>query len=203
MPDHDTIEEVKPEVKPEEKLEGEQIKPEGEGEFVLDYDKPPKQWVPGTTYDPEKSPYDMSDAEYVQWCFDNKMPYWAIKKEILLRHPPKISGVNPNTVEIGADSFTLVVSGENFFAESMIIFAGQDEPTQLNEDGTLSTGVNMGVWHGADVVPVQVRNGGMLSEPVDFTFTAAPEEPETEVNDEHAIDAEGKPVRKSRSKHKK
>ena len=41
------------------------------------------------------------------------------------------------------------------------------------EEGTLSTGVDMEVWKGADVVPVQVRNGNMLSNTVDFTFDAA------------------------------
>ena len=39
--------------------------------------------------------------------------------------------------------------------DSVIALAGCDEPTQLNADGTVSTGVNMGVWHGADTVPVQ------------------------------------------------
>jgi hypothetical protein len=32
----------------------------------------------------------------------------------------------------------------------------------------------MSFWHGPDAVPVQVRNGNLVSEPVDFTFTAAP-----------------------------
>jgi hypothetical protein len=32
----------------------------------------------------------------------------------------------------------------------------------------------MEVWKGADVVPVQVRNGAMLSNTMDFTFDAEP-----------------------------
>ena len=40
-----------------------------------------------------------------------------------------------------------------------INFAGQDEPTTLNEDGTLSTGVNMAMWQGPDTVPVVIKNG--------------------------------------------
>jgi hypothetical protein len=67
----------------------------------------------------------------------------------------------------------LKVSGTGFVMyESTIVFAGRDEPTQLNPDGTVSTGVNMGYWHGADVIEVRVRNGTQLSEPLEFTFTA-------------------------------
>jgi hypothetical protein len=81
----------------------------------------------------------------------------------------------PDVATIGDDSFTLDVEGEGFSAASVIVFAGHDEPTTFNEeDGTLSTGVDMEVWKGADVVPVQVRNGAMLSNTMDFTFDAEP-----------------------------
>jgi hypothetical protein len=55
----------------------------------------------------------------------------------------------------------------------VIYFAGQAEPTTLNEDGTLSTGINMDYWHGPDTVPVVVQNGPEQSEPADFTFNEA------------------------------
>jgi hypothetical protein len=163
MPDHDTIDEVKPEVTAEPIPAGH------------DYDTPPKQWVAGTVVPKDTPVEDMTDAEYVQWCFENHMPYWAIKKEIYLRKPPTLSGLEPSTAAIGDPSFDLKISGQGFIPDSVIVFAGYDEPTQLNEDGTVSTGVNMGVWHGADTVQVSVRNGSQVSEPLEFTFTAAVE----------------------------
>lgn len=88
---------------------------------------------------------------------------------------PNVTGLVPDVATIGDDSFTLDVEGEGFSAASVIVFAGHDEPTTFNEeDGTLSTGVDMEVWKGADVVPVQVRNGAMLSNTMDFTFDAEP-----------------------------
>src|SRR6187551_2737311 len=103
----DTIEETKPEVKPAAAVA------EAPPEVVLQYDVPPPQWVPGTVVPQDTLPEDMTDAEYAQWCYDNKMPYWAIKKEIVLRNPPVISSLTPSTAAIGDPSFTLVVAGEN------------------------------------------------------------------------------------------
>jgi hypothetical protein len=167
-----------------------------------EYDSPPPQWVPGTVVPKDTDPADMTDAEYVQWCFENRMPYWAIKKEIYLRKPPVLSGIEPSTAAIGDPSFDVKISGTGFLPDSVIVFAGQDEPTALNEDGTLSTGVNMSFWHGPDAVPVCVRNGSLYSEPVTFTFTgeAAPEAEEAnEANgDEH--DDDGRPAKKARKK---
>jgi hypothetical protein len=87
---------------------------------------------------------------------------------------PSISSITPTEMTIGAESATLYVTGENFFRDSVIVFAGQNEPTTLNEDGTLSTGINMDVWHGPDVVKVSVKNGPEQSNEVDFTFNEAP-----------------------------
>jgi hypothetical protein len=85
---------------------------------------------------------------------------------------PSISSINPIEATIGDDDFTLYVTGENFFKDSVLNFAGQNEPTTLNEDGTLSTGVNMALWQGPDTVPVVIKNGPEVSDPVDFTFNA-------------------------------
>ena len=170
MPKHDTHEDTTLLEKPE-------VAPEALPPPVIntEYDTPPKEWVPGTTYDPETPPEDLTNVEYIQWAYDNLMPFWAIKANLKYRTPATISGLEPSTAAIGDPSFTLYVTGTNFHAESVIVFAGQDENTTLNEDGRLQTGVNMGFWHGADTVPVCVRNGlgGVVSEPVDFTFTAA------------------------------
>lgn len=86
---------------------------------------------------------------------------------------PSISAIDPDHCTIGDADFTLYLTGENFFADSVINFANHDEPTTLNEDGTLSTGINMAVWQGPDVVPVAVKNGPEISGSVDFEFLAA------------------------------
>jgi hypothetical protein len=86
---------------------------------------------------------------------------------------PSIAALNPDHCVLGEPDFTLYVSGENFFADSVIVFAGHDEPTTLNEDGTLSTGINMAVWQGPDIVPVAIKNGPEVSDPFEFEFAAA------------------------------
>jgi hypothetical protein len=86
---------------------------------------------------------------------------------------PSITALNPDHCVLGEPDFTLYVSGTNFFADSVIVFASHDEPTTLNQDGTLSTGINMAVWQGADIVPVVIKNGPEISDPVEFEFAAA------------------------------
>ena len=85
---------------------------------------------------------------------------------------PSISSLNPTEVETGGEDFTLYVSGENIFRDSVINFAGQDEPSTLNEDGTLSTVVKPSLWADPVTVPVLIKNGPESSEPVDFAFNA-------------------------------
>lgn len=92
--------------------------------------------------------------------------------------PPVISSLDPDTCAIGDADFTLEVHGENFFAGSVIFFAGHDEPTTYDEAaGTVSTGVKPSLWGSPVVVQCQVRNGSVLSNAVDFTFSAAEEAP--------------------------
>jgi hypothetical protein len=86
---------------------------------------------------------------------------------------PAITGYDPYECTLGDPDFTLFITGDNFFKDSVINFAGQDEPTTLNEDGRLSTGINMSVWHGPDTVQVVVKNGPEVSAPVEFTFNEA------------------------------
>jgi hypothetical protein len=86
---------------------------------------------------------------------------------------PVISGITPDKATIGDPSFTLFISGSNFYSASVIVFAGQDEPTTLNADGTLSTGINMDVWHGPDTVEVFIKNGPEMSNVEYFTFNEA------------------------------
>ena len=183
----------------------------------MEYDTPPKEWVAGTVVPKDTLPEDMTNAEWIQWAYDNLMPFWAIKRGLLERTPPTITALEPSTAVIGDPGFTLYVSGTNFHAGvSVIVFAGQDENTTLNEDGRLQTGVNMGVWHGPDTVKVAVRNGagGAMSDEMDFVFTAPAggtrkefadyppvhDEHEHEHDYEEEPDDDGKPVRKSKKK---
>jgi hypothetical protein len=83
---------------------------------------------------------------------------------------PVIASIEPTEATIGDASFTLYVTGEQFLPGSTIIFAGMPEPTTLEGDGRLSTGVNMDVWLGPDTVKVSVLNGDTASNEVDFTF---------------------------------
>jgi len=84
---------------------------------------------------------------------------------------PFIESIDPVDCSLGSADFTVYLYGDNFAEGSVIVFAGQDEPTTYdNADDSLSTGVNMAMWHGPDTVKVSVRNGGKLSNEVDFTF---------------------------------
>jgi hypothetical protein len=88
---------------------------------------------------------------------------------------PALTALAPDSVVLGAPSFTLHVQGAGFTPDSVIVFAGHDEPTTLVSPTEVTTGVDMSLWLGADAVPVTVRNGdGAPSAPLTFTFTAAP-----------------------------
>jgi hypothetical protein len=86
---------------------------------------------------------------------------------------PSIVLLDPDSCAIGDADFTLHVSGENFFADSVIHFAGHDEPTTFDADAkTLSTGIKPSLWAEPVTVQCQVKNGPEVSDPVDFEFTA-------------------------------
>jgi hypothetical protein len=87
---------------------------------------------------------------------------------------PVITELDPDECTIGEESFDIFVHGTGFTEDSVIVFAGQDEPTDLEDDGSLSTGINMEVWQGADTVKVSVKNGDKMSNQKDFTFHAEP-----------------------------
>lgn len=85
---------------------------------------------------------------------------------------PTLTALDPATAESGSEDFVLALTGENFTEQSVIIFGTMDEPTTLQADGTLTTGVKPSLFAPA-VVPVSVRNGPLHSDPLDFTFTEA------------------------------
>jgi hypothetical protein len=135
-------------------------------------------------------------------------------------NPPVITTIAPDTAAIGDPDFTLVVTCTGFYADSVIVFAGNDEPTTLEADGTLTTGVDMNVWLGPDMLPVQVRNFNVVSNTVEFTFTEAgtrhapkahhathahdvdPDDLEDEI-DEAADEGDFKPTHATRKKRKR
>lgn len=86
---------------------------------------------------------------------------------------PEITALTPDSATIGDPSFRLYVTGTNLFSGSVIVFAGQDEPTTLEDDGRVSTGINMDYWHGPDVLAVSVKNADKVSNELEFTFNAA------------------------------
>lgn len=85
---------------------------------------------------------------------------------------PTIVTMEPLEAAIGDPDFTLVIGGDNIHGSTIINFAGHDEPTTLNDDGTISTGVKPSLWADPVVVPVKVRNGGVESQAMEFTFSA-------------------------------
>jgi hypothetical protein len=87
--------------------------------------------------------------------------------------PPVIELITPDHCAIGEGDFTLFVTGTGFYPGSVINFAEHDEPTTLNEDGTLSTVVKPSLWTSAVKVFVYVRNGEVHSNFVPFIFGEA------------------------------
>jgi hypothetical protein len=118
--------------------------------------------------------------------------------------PPVITALVPDSCAIGDPDFTLDVEGTGFYPQSVIHFAGHDEPTTYN-DGTLSTGVKPSLWTSPVVVQCQVRNGETMSNAVDFTFSditataegADPDELEEQI-DEAAEEGDFKPTHRGR-----
>jgi hypothetical protein len=86
---------------------------------------------------------------------------------------PVITAIAPAECMIGDPDFTLDVTGENFFAGSVIFFAGHDEPTSFDGVDTVSTGVKPSLWGAPVVVQCYVHNGEQMSTAVDFAFNDA------------------------------
>lgn len=89
--------------------------------------------------------------------------------------PFKLDSLDPAEAVSGSPDFTLYLSGTDIPPGSVIVFAGHDEPTTLEDDGTLSTGVKPSLFAPA-TVQVQVRFGQYLSNALEFSFTDGAEE---------------------------
>jgi hypothetical protein len=89
--------------------------------------------------------------------------------------PAVLTALDPPTAAIGVPSFTLHVYGTGFLTGAVIVFNGYDEPTTIVSATELTTGVNMAVWAAPSLpLPVTVRQGVLVSNALDFTFTEAP-----------------------------
>lgn len=89
---------------------------------------------------------------------------------------PLLASLDPDRAAIGSEDLTLEVHGANFFAGSVIFFAGHDEPTTFDEEaGTVSTIVKPSLWQNPATVQCQVHNGEQMSNALDFVFEAPPE----------------------------
>lgn len=110
-----------------------------------------------------------SDRQFAQKAYD------AIHHILTAEPPviPAITSLTPSTAAVGDASFTLQVMGTGFNPGSVIMFNGLNENTTFVSDTEVSTGVDMSVWLAAAVVPVNVMTNGVISDPMDFTFTDA------------------------------
>ena len=86
---------------------------------------------------------------------------------------PIITSLDPDTVVLGAPSFTVRVLGTGFVEDSVIVWNGSDEPTTFVSETEVTTGVNMDTASAAVSVSVAVRNGEALSNEWFFTFAEA------------------------------
>ena len=84
---------------------------------------------------------------------------------------PTLTSISPDTAVLGDPDVTMVCTGTDFSPQSVITFAGQDEPIEFISDTEISTVVKPSLGWGAGAQPVTVKNGTLESDPIDFTFT--------------------------------
>lgn len=114
---------------------------------------------------------DAIDSE-TQAKLEGFMPSINEPPQLQLQAKPVITALMPAFCVIGDPDFTLFISGEGFADKSVIFFAGHDEPTTLNADGTVSTGVKPSLWASPTTVSCRVHNGVQPSNALDFEFRA-------------------------------
>lgn len=86
--------------------------------------------------------------------------------------PAILTGISPNTAVLGDPDVTVTYSGSGFTEDSVIVFAGQDEPIVFVSENEISTIVTLSLPWGAVTVPTFVRSAdGIETEAHDFTFT--------------------------------
>jgi len=105
-----------------------------------------------------------------------------------------ITELEPNSAEIGEESFTLHVRGTGFGPDAKIVFNGHEEPTTFVSPTELTTGVNMDVWKGpSEPLPVKVvTKVGDASNEEMFQFYAEGGTPAGRKKDENGRDRQGR-----------
>lgn len=93
-------------------------------------------------------------------------------EEIAGAEKPVITALVPDYCAIGDPDFVLHVEGTGFTDQTEIWFAGHPEPTILDEDGSLTTGVKPSLWGSPVTVQVLVHTGTKHSNALEFTFAA-------------------------------
>lgn len=88
--------------------------------------------------------------------------------------PPVVTGLSPESAEIGSADLTLTVSGTGFADGDVISFNGGDEPTTFVNDTTLTTVVKPSTASGPWSIPVRVNGAGGSSNALMFSFTEPP-----------------------------
>jgi hypothetical protein len=109
-----------------------------------------------------------SDSAFAEKAYESI--YYALTQTPTI--PPVVTSLEPASAVIGSEPFDIHVKGTGFTPDSAIVFAGQVEPTTFVSETELTTGVNMPLWTGPDIVPVAVRNqDNVQSDPMSFEFT--------------------------------
>ena len=86
---------------------------------------------------------------------------------------PEIEALDPDEIEMGAADTVLHVHGSGFTEQSVIHFAGHDEPTSFVSESEITTGLKPSLWQEAVVVECTVKNGDQESEGPSFEFLEA------------------------------
>ena len=90
---------------------------------------------------------------------------------------PVLTSLVPDTVQLGQPSFTMRILGTGFTPESVLIWNGSEDVCAFVSATELTTTINMATAGAAVAVPIEVRNGALVSNTLSFTFTAAPTGP--------------------------
>lgn len=96
---------------------------------------------------------------------------------------PTVTSIEPNTLTVTDPETEAVVTGTGFTTQSVIYWNGADEATAFIDSEHVSTIVKPSTVEAPlpFTLPVAVRNGIQLSDPVPFTFTSGePEEGEAD-----------------------
>jgi IPT/TIG domain len=93
---------------------------------------------------------------------------------------PTIISIEPDTLTVPGPDTEVVLTGTGFNENSQIMWNGSAEPTTYIDPEHLSTIAKPSTVEAElpFTLPVAVLNGSILSDPIEFTFTAAEVPPE-------------------------